>query len=280
MYEAKDLSAGVVAYRQDRDTRTPSRLALLGELRRALDADELLVHYQPQVDMTTGLLCGLEALVRWQHPDRGLLAPAAFLPVAETTGLISRLTLRVLDLALAQTRLWHDQQRAVPVAVNLSARCLHDPQLPDIVRTALARHGVPARLLRLEITESAIMGDPERALSILRRLSDDGVRLSLDDFGTGYSSMSYLRELPVDELKVDRSFVTDMTGDAKDHLLVRTAVELGHNLGLSVVAEGVEDEPTLTALTGLGCDVAQGYLLARPMDAAALVAWRDARDRP
>ncbi len=274
MYEAKELSAGVVAYRHDRDNRAPSRLALLGDLRRALDGDELVVHYQPQIDMVSRRLCGLEALVRWQHPQRGLLAPDQFLPVAETTGLINRLTLRVLDLVLAQTRRWHDEQHAVPVAVNLSARCLHDQRLPDIVRAALTRHGVPAHLLRLEITESAIMGEPARALDILRRLSASGVRLSLDDFGTGYSSMSYLRELPVDELKVDRSFVTDMTGDAKDHLLVRSAVELGHNLGLSVVAEGVEDEPTLHALTDLGCDIAQGYLLARPMSAAALETWR------
>ena len=274
MYEAKELSAGVVAYRHDRDNRAPSRLALLGDLRRALDGDELVVHYQPQVDMLSRQLCGLEALVRWQHPQRGLLAPAEFLPVAETTGLINRLTLRVLDLVLAQTQLWLDQQHAVPVAVNLSARCLHDPRLPAIVSAALTRHRVPAHLLRLEITESAIMSDPARALDILRQLSDSGVRLSLDDFGTGYSSMSYLRELPVDELKVDRSFVTDMTGDAKDHLLVRTAVELGHNLGMSVVAEGVEDEPTMHALSNLGCDVAQGYPLARPMTVAAFAAWR------
>ena len=274
MYEAKELSAGVVAYRSDRDSPAPSRLALLGELRRALDGEEIVVHYQPQVDLSTRQLCGLEALIRWEHPERGTLAPAAFLPVAETTGLITRFTLRVLDLVLAQTRAWLDQRRAVPVAVNLSARCLHDAQLPDIVAAALTRHRVPARLLRLEITESAIMGDPARALQILRRLSAAGVRLSLDDFGTGYSSMSYLRELPVDELKVDRTFVTDMTGDVKDHLLVRTAVELGHNLGLSVVAEGVEDESTMSALGQLGCDVAQGYLLARPMSATALDLWR------
>ncbi len=274
MYEAKELSAGVVAYRHDRDNRAPSRLALLGDLRRALDGDELVMHYQPQVDLVSRRLCGLEALVRWQHPQRGLLAPADFLPVAETTGLINRLTLRVLDLVLAQTRLWHDQHDAVPVAVNLSARCLHDPRLPAIVAAALSRHQVPAHLLRLEITESAIMSDPPRALSILQQLAASGVRLSLDDFGTGYSSMSYLRDLPVDELKVDRSFVTEMTEDDKDHLLVRSAVELGHNLGLSVVAEGVEDEKTMHALNGLGCDVAQGYLLARPMTTEALVSWR------
>ena len=274
LYQAKDLAAGVVVYSPDRAGPGPGRLALLGELRRALDAHELVVHYQPQVDLRSGELCGLEALVRWQHPDRGLLPPGAFLPVAETTGLVTPLTLRVLDLVLAQVRQWADEGQEVPVAVNLSARCLSDTDLPDVVAAALARHGVPARLLWLEVTESATMTDPERALGILRRLSADGVRLSIDDFGTGYSSMSYLRRLPVGELKVDRSFVSEMTRDDSDAVLVRSTVDLGHNLGLSVVAEGVEDEETLRALSDLGCDVAQGYLLGRPMAPEALAGWR------
>jgi len=277
MYAAKDLSAGVVPYTAEREGHAPTRLALLGELRRALDDDELVMHYQPKVDVRSGAVCGAEALVRWQHPERGLLPPGAFLEVAESTGLIGRLTMHVLDLVLAQVATWAAAGQALPVAVNLSARCLSDPALPDKVAQALARSGVPAGLLRLEITESAVMSDPERALVILRRLAAAGVRMSLDDFGTGYSSMSYLRQLPVDELKVDRSFVLDMTGDENDCVLVRSAVDLGHNLGLVVVAEGVEDAPTLEALSTLGCDIAQGYLLARPMGAAAFDAWR--RDR-
>jgi len=273
MHAAKDLSAGVVAYQPEREAQAPGRLALLGELRRALDAGELVMHYQPKVDVASGEVCGAEALVRWQHPERGLLPPGAFLPVAESTGLIGRLTLTVLDLVLAQVAAWAATGQALPVAVNLSARRLHDAALPDEVARALARHGVPASLLRLEITESAIMSDPDRALAILRRLAAAGVRLSLDDFGTGYSSMSYLRELPVDELKVDRSFVMEMTGKENDGVLVRSAVDLGHNLGLAVVAEGVEDGPTLEALSALGCDIAQGYLLARPMDARGFERW-------
>ncbi len=273
MYEAKELSAGVVAYRPDRAGAAPSRLALLGELRRALDAGEFVLHYQPKVALGSDRLHGVEALVRWAHPTRGLLSPAEFIPVAETTGLINRLTMVVLDLALAQTRAWTDAGHLVPVAVNLSARCLHDPALPSRVAAALLRHDVPADLLRLEITESMLMADPARALAILRELAAAGIRLSVDDFGTGYSSMSYLRQLPVDELKIDRSFVLDMTGHANDHVLVRTAVDLAHNLGLTVVAEGVEDAATLTALHGLNCDVAQGYHLARPMPAEQLTDW-------
>ena len=194
---------------------------------------------------------GVEALIRWAHPTRGLLNPGAFIPVAETTGLITRISMQILDIALAQVRAWADAGQTVPVAVNLSARCLHDVTLPERVTAALERHGVPADQLRLEITESMLMAAPDRAVAILRSLAAAGVRLSLDDFGTGYSSMSYLRRLPVDELKIDRSFVLGLTGQANDQVLVRTAVDLAHNLGLAVVAEGVEDAPTLAALQAL-----------------------------
>jgi diguanylate cyclase (GGDEF)-like protein/PAS domain S-box-containing protein len=275
MYEAKENAAGVVLF-APADDPTPTRFGLLGELRRALDGDELVVYYQPKIDMGTGGLHGVEALVRWLHPERGVIPPDEFIPIAEKTGVIHRLTTRVLDLALAQTRVWADAGLHVPVAVNVSARCLQDPDLPARVLAALARHDVPVSLLRLEITESAIMADPSRALTILRALADAGIGLSLDDFGTGYSSMSYLRKLPVDELKVDRSFVQDLTGERADAVLVRSAVDLGHNLGLSVVAEGVEDVPTLTALHRLGCDVAQGYHFARPMPPEEFSAWHDA----
>jgi len=279
MYEAKDAAAGVAVYEPERGERTPSRFGLLGQLRRALDRDELEVYYQPKIDLTTTTLVGVEALVRWRHPERGLLLPAEFIPVAETTGLIHRLTTHVLDIALAQARTWTEAGLVVPIAVNVSARCLHDVALPKRVADALARHGVPASLLCLEITESSIMRDPEGALAVLRELHAAGVRLSLDDFGTGYSSMTYLRQLPVAELKVDRSFVRDLAAESADTVLVRSAVDLGHNLGLSVVAEGVEDASTLRALQDLGCDIAQGFYVARPMPNDEFDAWLAAHER-
>jgi EAL domain-containing protein (putative c-di-GMP-specific phosphodiesterase class I) len=196
--------------------------------------------------------------------------PAEFVPLAEGTGIILRLTERVLDLALAQARRWVDAGHPMPVAVNLSPRCLLDAGLPDLVQRLLTRHGVPARVLRLEVTESAVMADAARCTDVLQRLHDQGLRLSIDDFGTGYSSMAHLRRLPVDELKIDRSFVSGMTTSAHDAVLVRTAVDLGHNLGLTVVAEGVEDTGQVAALRELGCDIAQGYYYSRPVAAEAL----------
>jgi diguanylate cyclase (GGDEF)-like protein/PAS domain S-box-containing protein len=273
MYEAKEAATGVAVYEPDRAGRAPTRFGLLGQLRRALDRDELVVNYQPKIDVRTGALHGVEALVRWQHPERGLLLPAEFIPIAETTGLIHRLTSHVLDVALAQARVWLDAAIDVPVAVNLSTRCLHDTELPGRVIAALDRHGVRAEKLCLEITESAIMRDPDGALVVLRELAAAGVRLSLDDFGTGYSSMTYLRQLPVAELKVDKSFVSDLAAEEADAVLVRSAVDLGHNLGLSVVAEGVEDLSTLNALKRLGCDIAQGFYMAKPMSASEFDAW-------
>jgi diguanylate cyclase (GGDEF)-like protein/PAS domain S-box-containing protein len=273
MYTAKDLKTGVEVYDPEVDTHNRSRLVLLSELRRGMASGELELHYQPKISLDSGTLAGVEALVRWRHPTRGLLVPEAFLPVAEQTGLIDTLTTIVLDLALAQTREWLDQGHAVQMAVNLSARCLHQLDFPDRVAAALGTHGVPARLLRLELTESALMADPAKALIILQRLHAAGVTLSIDDFGTGYSSMSYLKRLPVAELKVDRSFVAGMTTSAEDAALVRSVVDLGHNLGLDVVAEGVEDSTTNSALADLRCDVGQGYHFARPGPAADIAAW-------
>ena len=276
MYAAKAGKLGIAYYDPDQDQHTPARLALLGDLRRALDApDQLALHYQPKVDITTGELVGAEALLRWTRPGVGLVPPAEFIPVAEGTGLIHKLTSYVLDGALEQAHSWLLAGHRIPVAVNLSTRCLLDQSLPGQVGRLLSLHGVPADLLRLEITENAIMADPARAVSVLQRLADQGVRLSLDDFGTGYSSMSDLKRLPVDELKVDRSFVTDMRTSDGDTLLVRSVIELGHNLGLHIVAEGVEDAETLDALGDLGCDIAQGYHLARPMPARQFDEWLD-----
>ncbi|HLZ36658.1 MAG TPA: EAL domain-containing protein [Mycobacteriales bacterium] len=239
MYAAKTARLGISVYDPTQDEHTPDRLALLGDLRRALDVDDQLVlHYQPQVDVALGELVGVEALARWRHPSRGLIPPVEFIPVAEGTGLIHKLTTYVLGRALAQARIWADAGHPLPVAVNVSTRCLLDVGLPDQIDALLARHGVPPHLLRLEINEGTIMSDPTRALAVLQRLSDRGIRLSVDDFGTGYSSMSYLKRLPIDELKVDRSFVLDMGSQASDAVLVRSVVEIGHNLGLAVVAEG------------------------------------------
>ncbi len=278
MHVAKEFKAGAVVFQPAEHVVPSSQLTVLGDLRRALGRDdELAVHYQPLVSLTDGCLVGAEALVRWQHPERGMVPPADFIPVAEGTGLILALTERVLDISLAQVARWAGSGHRLPVAVNLSTRCLLDASLPDLVARLLAEHGVPAALLRLEVTESAVMADAERCLAVLQRLRGLGVHLSIDDFGTGYSSMAQLRRLPVDELKIDQSFVLGMTVSEQDAVLVRTAVDLAHNLGLTVVAEGVEREEHVTALRELGCDVAQGYFFARPMPAGDLTALLAAR---
>jgi diguanylate cyclase (GGDEF)-like protein len=278
MYTAKDAKTGTVAYSPAMHTDDSSRLLLLGDLRRALEAtDQISLHYQPKVRLSDGDLCGVEALVRWQHPVRGPIPPNDFIPVAETTGLINRLTLYVLRHALTQARVWLDAGREVPVAVNLSPRCLLDVGLVDQVTRLLAEYGVPPGLLRLEVTESAVMANPAQATATLVQLHDLGVHLSIDDYGTGYSSMAYLKQLPVDELKVDRTFVQHMDTDHEDAVLVRGAIELGHNLGMTVVAEGVEVNAHAQALQELGCDIAQGYHYARPMPADQLDEWLLAR---
>ena len=264
MFEAKANRCGFVQFTADSDIRSTSRLSLLGELREALDYDQLVLHYQPKVAADTGELVGVEALVRWNHPTRGVLPPGEFIGLAENTTLIQRLTTVVIDKALAFSCGRLSKGHRLPVAVNVSARSLLDLGFPAAVAAQLTAAELPAELLCLEITESTIMADPDKALSILRELHAMGVQLSVDDFGTGYSSMSYLKILPVDELKIDRSFVAHMTTDHNDEVLVESAIVLGHNLGLSVVAEGVEDEPTFDALKHLGVDVIQGYYLGRP----------------
>jgi diguanylate cyclase (GGDEF)-like protein len=254
----------VAVYASDNDHHSTARLELLGELRVAIEQGQLVLHYQPKLDLVTGEVRGVEALVRWQHPERGLLAPDTFLPTAERTGLINPLTDYVLDMALAKAAQWLEEGTSVPMAVNISARSLLDPSFPDRVLAALSARRMPAASLILEITETSIMEDPEHALAALQRLHDAGVYLSIDDFGTGYSSLAYLKRLPVDEIKVDRSFVAALTVDARDRLIVASTVSLGRALGLDVVAEGVENEETLAVLQELGCDLAQGYLFGRP----------------
>jgi diguanylate cyclase (GGDEF)-like protein len=278
MYTAKRARCGYTLYQSDQDTNTRERLNLLGEMRQGLARDEFVLHYQPKLALPDGRLTGVEALARWQHPTRGLIAPGEFIPAAESTGLIVPFTLHVLRLALAQAHRWQTADGDFTVAVNLSPRCLAEVDLTAKILGLLREFDVPARLLELEITENTLAHDPERALSTLTALHNAGIRISIDDFGTGYSSMSYLKRLPVSELKVDRSFVSGMLTDVDDGILVRSVVDLGHNLGLTVVAEGVEDQATMDALSALGCDIAQGFHLGRPMSVEEFGLWRSARN--
>jgi diguanylate cyclase (GGDEF)-like protein len=273
MYEAKSHHLPFATYELTRDANTIARLTLLGDLRRAVGNGELVLDFQPKVSATTGALHSVEALVRWHHPTRGVLSPDVFIPVAEATAVIHPLTTEVLRQALAQAHSWLDQGRRIPIAVNVSARSLLDLSFPDQVRRLLDAYDVPAGLLTIELTESAFMRDHARALTVLDALNTMGICLSIDDFGTGYSSMAYLKALPVRELKIDRSFVRGMANNESDTVLVRSAVELGHNLGLHVVAEGVEDVGTLQSLSSMGCDLVQGYFVQRPASARDLEPW-------
>jgi diguanylate cyclase (GGDEF)-like protein len=273
MYSAKAAHTGVVRYDVRHDHYDGDRLALVGELRGALQADELVLHYQPTLHLHDDEVRTVEALVRWNHPRHGLLYPDAFLPAAEQTSLIDTLTDWVLAAALAQLGRWDALGSSVDVAVNVSARNLTSPGFTERVLAAVTASGLPPSRLLLEVTETALFTDVERAMTELRRLNAAGIRISLDDFGQGQTSLSYLAQLPLTELKIDRAFVSSMLTDPSNGAIVRSVIELAHNLGILVVAEGVEDPSTLDALRGLRCDVAQGYVLARPMPAAALPAW-------
>ena len=273
LYTAKKHRGCYALYSPDADEHSVERLALLGELREGVSGGELRVHYQPKCDAATGRLVGLEALVRWEHPTRGLVYPDAFLGIAENSGLIGAMTLEVLDQALATARQLRDGGQPLGVAVNLSVRLLTDLDLPRQVAALLGRWGVPPESLTLEVTETSIMVEPTRTMTVLSRLRDLGVVLSIDDFGTGYSSLSYLKRLEANELKIDRSFVFAMTRNSNDAVIVRSTIELGHNLGLRLVAEGVEDAATWSMLKALGCDVIQGYYLSRPLPAEQVQDW-------
>jgi diguanylate cyclase (GGDEF)-like protein len=273
MYAAKDNRTGWELYSREHDKYSPRRLSLAADLRHAVERGELSLHYQPKAELATGTVTGVEALLRWSHPDHGFIPPDEFIPIAEHTGLIRPLTSWVLNEAVAQVHDWNRLGLSLSVAVNLSVRALMDGGLPDEVASALDRESLDAAQLILEITESTIMADPQRAISILRRLSDNGVSLAIDDFGTGYSSLAYLKRLPVNEVKVDRSFVMNMSTDADDAVIVRSTVDLARNLGLRTVAEGVEDAAAWDSLRVLGCDAVQGYHLARPMPATDFRPW-------
>jgi EAL domain-containing protein (putative c-di-GMP-specific phosphodiesterase class I) len=233
------------------------------------------LHYQPKISTHTGALTSVEALVRWQHPTLGLLQPDEFIPLAENTAIIHALTTEVLHLALSQARQWADAGRPTPLAVNISARSLLDPRFPAHVQDLLDAHGVAPCLLGLELTETAVMADHDLALTVLKSLDSMGVSLSIDDFGTGYSSMSYLKTLPVKELKIDRTFVMGMANDPDSAIIVRSAVDLGHNLGMTVVAEGVEDSATRSDLNDMGCDLVQGYQICKPIPAKEFEQWTE-----
>ena len=278
LYTAKEERGRWWVYDPERDQHTPERLALLGELRDGIDRGELELRYQPKCALPGGEVTGVEALVRWRHPRKGLLPPDEFIPLAENTGLITGLTLAVLDSAVLEAGRWAAAGRPLGVAVNLSVRHLTDLQLPTQVDAVLRRHGLPARSLTLEVTESTIMNDTARAVTVLTGLRALGVRIAVDDYGTGYSSLAYLRQLDVDELKIDRSFIGNLTGSDNDEVIVRSTIELGHNLGLVVVAEGVEHAETWARLRELGCDVVQGYYVSRPLPADEFEAWLDAWD--
>jgi diguanylate cyclase (GGDEF)-like protein len=273
MYLAKEDHSGSELYSADRDEYSPSRLALAAELRRAIDEGELVLHYQPKAEVRSGRVVGVEALVRWQHPERGLLPPDQFIPLAERTGLIRDLTLCVMETALRQARTWQASGDDLSVSVNLSARDLLDVALPERIAALLRKHELEGDRLELEITESVILADPMRARVVLARLSEMGIRLAIDDFGSGYSSLAYLKRLPVGEIKIDRSFVMNMEEDENDAVIVRSTIDLGRNLGLCVVAEGVESEQAWTDLARLECDFAQGYYLSRPMPGPAVSGW-------
>ncbi|TFV79170.1 EAL domain-containing protein [Blastococcus sp. CT_GayMR19] len=272
MYAAKSGREGVHVYVPDPTSGTGDRLRTMEELRTAISDGQLEVHLQPQVSLADGRVVGAEALVRWNHPIRGLLSPAELLPAAEQAGLLRPLTDTVLELALAAAARWWNL-RSVPVSVNLSAANVTDLDLPGKVALALVRHALPARALTLELVEDTLMADPERGRQVLGELRRLGVRTSIDDYGTGYSSLAYLRHLPADELKLDRSLTADVDNDRRAVAIVRHTVALAHELGLSLVAEGVEDATTAGLLADLGCDVAQGYAVARPMPVTEFLSW-------
>jgi len=277
MYMAKETRTHYAVYDAEVDNYRPERLVLVAELRRAIENRELVLHYQPKATLADGEVRGVEALVRWQHPERGLVPPDVFIPVAEHTGLIRPLTFFVVEEALQQCARWREQGFELTVAVNVAMRNILDEEFPNELERMLDRYGLHPSVLELELTETSVLADPPRAKEILQRLRDTGVSLAVDDFGTGYASLAYLSELPVDEIKIDRSFVMAMDREEQHARIVRSTIDLGRNLCLSVVAEGVESAEVWDRLAELGCDSAQGYFLAKPLPPNELTAWL--RDR-
>ena len=272
LYQAKAQRATSCAYDPAHDSNSVERLALMEQLRSGMSS-QLVVHYQPKCLASDGSLAGVEALVRWQHPTYGLLQPGQFLPAAENSGLIVPMTMLILEEALRQVRRWREAGLDLHVAVNISPRHLSDTELPRHIAGLLRAHALPGRALTLEVTESSIMSDPARAAHVLHRIRELGVSVSIDDFGTGYSSLAYLRDLHATEVKIDKTFVQRARHNARDEAIVRAAVDLGHTLGLRVVAEGIEDVETARLMIASGCDLLQGYLFLPPVPAAEITEW-------
>jgi len=272
LYASKEVHVPIV-YAAEQDQSSNEGLGLVGQIRAAVDKGELVVHFQPEVDLATGQTTRAEALLRWEHPDQGLLLPDSFVPLASRSTLIRPITRFVLDAALRQCRAWQDAGLAVGVSVNLAARDLADPQLEHEVADALRKWKVKPELLQLEIPENAVVSDRDRVMKTLARLGERGVTLAVDDFGSGHASFSHLKQLPVDVLKIDKSLVENLDSDDEDDAIVRSTIELAHSLGLTVVAEGVESDRALQRLAELGCDLAQGFCLARPMSAEDATRW-------
>jgi diguanylate cyclase (GGDEF)-like protein len=279
LYRAKSNRGEIQSYRPEIDGYTIERLSLLGDLHSAVDNDEFVLAFQPQICSRTGDVLSVEALSRWLHPRHGVVHPDVFIPLAENSGLINPLSRWGIESAVATLRGWHDRGHDISMAFNVSARLLSDLDLPDFIAQVLERQGVPATRLTVEVTESTIMADPKRALDVLGAIRDLGVNLAIDDYGTGYSSLSYLRRMAVDELKIDKSFVLQMGLDDNSAIIVRSTIELGHSLGLTVTAEGVEDRATYDELRALGADRLQGYYISRPLSPGAMEAWLNERRR-
>jgi diguanylate cyclase (GGDEF)-like protein/PAS domain S-box-containing protein len=273
MYTAKQAQIGYSFHQEDRARNTADHLGLVVQMRTALEKNEFEPFFQPKIHMRSGLMTRAEVLLRWNHPQRGLLTPAVFMPVAERTGLIRTITDWLFERTMAQLRAWHDEGAPIHVAINISAKSLLDQALPSKIDALLEKWQIDPRFLKIEITESSIMADPSHALAIMSMLQSLGVRLSVDDFGTGYSSLVHLRQLPIDEIKIDQSFVLGMTSNDADAAIVRTMIDLAHNLGKQVCAEGVENVETWRMLDAMGCDLAQGYFMSRPKSAPELMAW-------
>ena len=273
MYVAKRSGGGYMVYSPEQEKLSRDDLSLKSELREAIHKDQLVLHYQPKIDHHQHRIIGVEALVRWIHPQRGFMPPDAFIPLAEQSGLIGALTHWVLKTALRQLADFHARGHCISMAVNLSASNLHDPEMVDTIIALLRETHVSPKFLVLEITEGAVMASPSAGVSNLHRLHKAGISLAIDDFGTGYSSLAYLKQLPVDELKIDKSFVLNMCNDDNDAVIVRSTIDLAHNLGLKVTAEGVENQDTWEILTVLGCDTAQGYFMSKPLAIDRLEQW-------
>ena len=273
MYAAKKNNHGYAVYSPELDEHSPKRLTLMGELRQAIENNDLVLYYQPQIEIKTNKIVGVEALVRWQHQEHGLIPPDEFIPLAERTGLIRQLSVWVMKTALAQTEKWHESKLKLEVAINISPVTLLDPDLPETITGHLASVNLEPHYVTIEITEGTIIKDPHLAMDILNRLSAMGIKISIDDFGTGYSSLAYLKKLPVTELKIDKSFVMDMVENENDAVIVKSTIDLAHNMGLKVVAEGVENQEIIEQLTNMNCDILQGYHFSRPLSITDFDSW-------